>query len=426
MVAAMLCAVSASALTIDSRQCVAMALESSADLKIASNGAEQARLQRGVARTAYLPNFSGSAMGLSRMPDMDMMGMTMNMKAMWMAGISLTQPIYAGGKIVAANKLAGIGVKAAAEQQRMTSAEVSAEAQTAYWSYVAVLAKVKMMQSYVAQIDTAWRQTSEALGAGLMTRNDLQRIEARRSQVLYQLGRVESGADLARMNLCHIIGVDSDTPLVPADTDAEIDMPDNLGDYSVLNRPEAALLQLDAEAKNRQVAMTRADFLPTLALMAGWSAYGNIKMSGYQQDAEGNYHPFTQKIDEKGWSVMLSLSVPLWHWGEGIKKVKSARIDAENARISLDDKVKLMDLEVQQAISNVQTGRDLLTAARLAMTQADTNLANITESHNLGLSPLTDLLDAQSQWQTSASDLIEASTQLRIYCVEYLRVTGRL
>lgn len=424
--AALLCASAASAVTIDSRQCVEMALESNADLRIAVNAREQASLQRGIARTAYLPNFAGSAMGVSRMPDQEMMGMTLNMKAMWMAGINLTQPVYAGGKIIAANKLASIGVKASDQQIRMTRAEVISNAQNSYWTYVAVLAKVRMMQSYVAQIDTAYSQTESALKAGMVTRNDLQRIEARRAQVLYQLGQVENGANLSRMNLCHVIGVGSETEIIPADNEVEIDIPDNIGDYNLLDRPEVALLHYDVDAKRQQIAMTRADFLPSLGLMAGWSAYGNIKMSGYMQDATGNYVPFSSNYRDHGWSIMASLSVPIWHWGEGIKKVKHARIEADNARILLDDRLKLMDLEVHQAISNVDTGRELLRSARIAMTAADATLANITQSYELGLSPLTDLLDAQSQWQTAASDLIEASAQLRIYCVEYLRVTGRL
>lgn len=424
--AALLCASAASAVTIDSRQCVEMALESNADLRIAVNAREQASLQRGIARTAYLPNFAGSAMGVSRMPDQEMMGMTLNMKAMWMAGINLTQPVYAGGKIIAANKLASIGVKASDQQIRMTRAEVISNAQNAYWTYVAVLAKVRMMQSYVAQIDTAYSQTESALTAGMVTRNDLQRIEARRAQVLYQLGQAESGANLSRMNLCHVIGVGSETEITPADTEVEIDIPDNIGDYNLLDRPEVALLHYDVDAKRQQIAVTRADFLPSLGLMAGWSAYGNIRMSGYMQDATGNYTPFSTNYRDHGWSIMASLSVPIWHWGEGIKKVRHARIEADNARILLDDRIRMLDLEVHQAISNVDTGQELLRSARVAMTAADATLANITQSYELGLSPLTDLLDAQSQWQTAASDLIEASAQLRIYCVEYLRVTGRL
>lgn len=423
---ALSCATSLHAITIDSRQCVDMALESNAELIVADNARKQANLQRGIARTAYLPNFAGSAMGVSRMPNQEYLGMTLNMKAMWMAGINLTQPIYAGGKIVAANKLASIGVKAAAEQHRMTRAEVISDAQNAYWTYVAVLAKVRMMQSYVAQIDTAYTQTCSALEAGMATRNDLQRIEARRAQVSYQLGQAESGANLSRMNLCHVVGIDTDTDIIPADTEVAIEIPENLYDYNVLERPEAVLLHYDADAKRQQIAVTRADYLPSLGLMAGWSAYGNIKMNGFQQDAAGNYIPFNTNIKDHGWTIMASLSVPIWHWGEGIKKVRHARIEADNARILLDDKMKLLDLEIRQAISNVESGNDLLKSAQVAMDAADATLANMTQSYELGLSPLTDFLDAQSQWQSAASDLIEASAQLRIYCVEYLRVTGRL
>ncbi len=419
-------ALHAGGINLDSRQCVAMALESSADLKVADNAVEQARLQRSVARTAYLPKFAGSAMLSSLMPDMETMGMTLNMKAMWLAGLNVTQPIFAGGKIIAANKLAGIGLKAATEQRRLTRAEVSADAQNAYWSYVAILAKERMTRSYVAQIDSAYTLTATSLEAGMATRNDMQRIEARRAQVLYQLGQVENGANLCRMNLCHLIGMPTDTEIIPADDEVAIELPENLSDYSLLDRPEAALLQLDIDAKRQQVNATRADFLPTLALMAGWTAYGNIRMNGMQQGPDGNYYPFSSTTNDNIWNIMVSLSVPIWHWGEGIKKVKHARIEAESAEIVREDRLKLMSLEVQQAIDNVNSGSRLLDAARLAMKQADTNLANITQAYELGLSSMTDLLDAQSQWHSSSSDLIEASTQLRIYCVDYLRVTGRL
>lgn len=416
----------AHAITLDARQCVAMALESSADLKVADNSLQQARLQRGIARTAYLPNFAGSVMLNSLLPDMETMGMTINMKAMWLAGINVTQPIFAGGKIIAANKLAGIGVKAAQEQRRMTRAEVSADAQNSYWTYVAILAKVRMMRGYMAQIDSAYNLTKASLEAGMVTRNDLQRVEARRAQILYQLGQVENGANLSRMSLCHTIGVDTETEITPADEDVAVELPDNLHDYSVLDRPEAALLQLDIDAKRQQVNMTRADFLPTLGVMAGWTAYGNIRMSSMQMGPDGNYYPFSSTMNDNLWNIMVSLQVPLWHWGEGIKKVKHARIEAESAEIIREDRLKLMSLEARQAIDNVNSGARLLDAARLSMTQADTNLVNITQAYELGLSSLTDLLDAQSQWHSASSDLIEASTQLRIYCVDYLRVTGRL
>jgi outer membrane protein TolC len=418
----------ASAITIDANQAVEMALNTSEDVKIADNGVTRAALQRGVARTAYLPNFSGSATAAWRLPDSkyEEMAMTLRMRGVYMAGISLTQPVYAGGKIVAANKLAAIGQTAASEQRRMTRAEVRANAESGYWTYVATLAKVEMMQSYKAQIDTAYAQTLTSVNAGMATSNDLQRIEARRAQIDYQLGQVKNGADLCRMSLCHLIGVEADTPITPADAEIPTAVPADLYNYDVNLRPEVKLLSADVEAKKQQVNMTRADFLPQMGVQAGWSAYGNIKVNGIAQATDGSYMPYSQEIKGTGWTILASLQVPIFHWGEGYKKVKAAKIDVDDAQYTLEKNTRLINLEVQQAISNVRTGADLLTSAQVAMQQADTNLANISQSYQLGLASLTTMLDAQSQWQASKSNLIEAQTQLRINCVEYERVTGRL
>ncbi|MDE5750658.1 MAG: hypothetical protein K2H87_07830 [Duncaniella sp.] len=39
---------------------------------------------------------------------------------------------------------------------------------------------------------------------------------------------------------------------------------------------------------------------------------------------------------------------------------------------------------------------------------------------------LTDLLDAQSQWQKASSDLIEARAQYRLYLTAWQKATGHL
>ena len=58
--------------------------------------------------------------------------------------------------------------------------------------------------------------------------------------------------------------------------------------------------------------------------------------------------------------------------------------------------------------------------------EADENLRVMQQKYDNQLCTMTDLLDAQSQWQQAHSNLIEAQTQLKIYETEYLRVTGRL
>lgn len=416
------------ALDLDADKAAAIALENSTQMRIATNAVTQAKVNRQVARTAYMPKFAGSATAAWMLPDTkyDEMAMTMRMRGAYMAGINLQQPIFAGGKIVAANKMATIGIEAAEQQRRQTEISIISEAETSYWTYVAVLAKTEMMRSYRQLVDTILTQTRNSLEAGMATQNDLLRIEARAAQVAYQQEQVESGADLCRMALCNTLGLPLDTEITVSDRNVLPAIPANLENYSLGDRPEMKLLQADIEIKRQQVRSTRADFLPTLGLQAGWSAYGNMKLTTMRQGPDGNYYPYTQNFRSNGWNIMLSLQVPLFHWLEGAKKVKAARIDVDNARLTLEHNERLMNLQVKQAISNVNTGQGLVQSATAALTQATAALNSTTESYRAGMASITALLDAQSQWHTARADLIEAQTQLQINLIDYRAATATL
>ena len=282
-----------------------------------------------------------------------------------------------------------------------------------------------MAEQYKRQMDTLYRQTATALRAGMATDNDLLRIEAQRSNVEYQLQRARNGADLCRMSLCYLIGVPSDTEIVPTDTLIDCAAPGQLSaDLSA--RPELRLLQKQVEAGEKQMRMTRADLLPIVGLSAGYTYYGNIKLKGMADMGDGTMMPYTQKFQDGIGIAMLAVKIPLFHWGEGHKKVQRARYDLENARLDLQKNSRLLDLELQQAIRNVQDGYRLIDVATIAFRQAEENLRVMRNRYAASMSPLTDLLNAQSQWQEASSNLIEAQTQYKIYETEYLRAAGRL
>lgn len=406
-------------------ECRTMALAANEQLRQAQNSLQQSSLDRKIANTAYLPKFEGSATGVYMLPDIDMMGSKMRIRGTYMAGISLVQPIYTGGKITAGRKLARIGEKVAAEQLRMTRMDVIAEADRAYWSYVAVTDKVKLMDSFKAMLDTLYNQTSIALEVGMATENDILRVEAKRSEIVYQQQKVSNGVELCRMALCNAIGADIDTHIsvsdsMPAPTEATL-LPIDISD-----RPELHLLQQQVEASRQQVAMTRADFLPTVGLSIGYNYYGNIKLNSMVDVGGGMLMPYSQEFRDGIAMGLLSVKIPLFHWGEGFKKVRRARIAVDNANLDLQRTSRLLDLETRQAATNVSDGFNLINSAQTAMRQAEENLRVTTERYNESMIPLSDLLDAQTQWQQSRSNLIEAQTQYQIYLTDYLRATGHL
>lgn len=407
------------------RECREKALTHSEELQQADNDLRQAELDRRIAATARLPKVEGSATGAYMLPDMDMMGMDLCMHGMYMAGLSLTQPIYTGGKISTGHRLARIGEEAAAEQLRMTRMDVLVEADNAYWTALAVGRKVRMLESYRAQMDTLRRVTETALAAGMATENDLLRIEAKRTDISYQLQKVRNGADLCRMALCRVVGADFDTQIEIVDTTFDIHAYGNLSS-DLDARPELHLLERQVAAEREQIRMARADMLPTVGLSVGYSYYGNIKLNSMVDAGGGAMVPYTQQFRDGIGLAMLAVKIPIFHWGESRKKVRKAQYALQNAELELQKNSRLMSIEVQQAIRNVQDAYGLVRTAETGLRQAEENLRVMRNRYAESMAPLTDLLDAQSQWQQAESNLIEAQAQYRIYETEYLRSTGRL
>lgn len=406
-------------------ECRRMALASSEDLRIAGNAETQAELDVKIANTALLPKFDGSLMGLYMMPDIDMSLAELQLRGTYMAGINLTQPIYTGGKITAGRNLAKIGKEVAGLNARKTRMDVMADADNAYWTLIAVQKKVSLLESYRAMMDTVYAQTETAVAAGMAIENDLLRIEARKSDLLYQLQKAKNGADLCRISLCRVIGVDFDTMPMLTDT-VFADCDPGILETDISERPEMGLLQAGIRAKEQEVKMTRADFLPTVGLSLGYSYYGNMKVKGMMQGDDGSYTPYKNSLSDGYGMAMLSVSIPLFHWGEGFRKVRRAKIELENSRIEKEKNTRLMSIQATQAARNYEDGYRMIASSRLALAQAEENLRVMRNRYESAMSPLTDLLDAQTQWQKASSDHIEAQAQYMIYQTEYLKSIGKL
>jgi outer membrane protein TolC len=413
------------ALRLSLAECRAMALQYSEDMKRADNQKRQADLDKQIAFTNYLPKLDGSVMGEYMFPDMDMMGVELRMHGSYFAGLTLTQPIYTGGKIVAGNRLAKIGQQVSAEQQRATRMDILVDADHAYWTYLAVLQKVKVLERYSAQMDTLRMQTGTAVEAGMATDNELLRVDTKNTEINYQLQKARNGAELCRLSLCRVIGADYDTTLELTDAPTVEAAPAQLS-TDLTARPELRMLDMQVAAERQKVKLARAELLPTIGLSVGYTYYGNIKTRTMVETGNGVTVPYTSEFKDGIGLALLSVQIPLFHWGENFKKLSKSRLAVANSLLDRQKNERLMDIEVRRAVLNLGDGYRMVETADKGLRQATENLRVMTDRYQSSLSTLTDLLDAQSQWQQAESNLIEAQTQYRIYETEYRRATGTL
>lgn len=345
--------------------------------------------------------------------------------------------------------MAKIGEEVAGEQLRMTRMDIIVEVCNSYWSYVAVGEKVKMLESYVAQMDTLYGQVSTAVKAGMATENDLLRVEAERSNIRYQLQKASNGKDMCNMSLCRLIVADSGTAIEAADTVIATCVVQNLA-AGIEKRPELKMLQGQVGVVEQQLLhptqvepvlstddelyyrtdrgelLPSYDMLPAIGSSIGYTYFGNIKMNGYADAGGGTMVPYSEEFREGMGTAMLSISIPVFHWGEGRKKVRKARYELENAQLELEKNRKLLSLEAEQAANNLEESVFMIETAIAGVKHADENLRVTRNRYCAAMATLAELLDSQSQWQQAKSNLIEAKTQYKIYEVQYLRATGAL
>ncbi|MDR2927097.1 MAG: TolC family protein [Cytophagaceae bacterium] len=412
-------------LILTSEQCRQMALENSEEIKIANLQYEKACIDKSAVRTSYFPKIAASATYAYLFEDIEMgfdfelmagisipINMPLSMKGAYMAGIMLQQPIYTGGKIATGNKMADKGVEITAENKRLAQMTAIAEAESAYWIYISVKEKVVLLERYNALLDSLYQNIENYTQALMATENDLQKVRTRRSALRYELQRARNGLELSRMALCRLIGVDAETSVVATDTIITVQNETDCN-YDLALRPEYTILKKQTELKELEIKLVRADFLPMIGASAGYSYAGGIKMAG-------------SSLEMNLPVVMASVNIPLFHFGEGSKKIKIARIAYQMSTLEMEKNVKLMNIEAQNALKEFQNSFLMIQTAEEALAEAENNLRLSSNNYELQMGTVIDILDAQARWQEAYSNIIEARANCKIKEVEYKKAAGKL
>lgn len=274
----------------------------------------------------------------------------------------------------------------------------------------------------VLMVSTVNAQTDSV---SMATENDLLRIASKQSEISYLLQKARNGEQLCQLALANVVGIDFEQTITPTDTVLSDFKVEQLNE-DISSRPELQLLQQRVKASEVLVKKARANYLPTVALTGGYAYFDNLKLKGTLRNLDGTPINVDHRFHGGRPLAMLSVNVPIFHWGAELKKVKKAKFDLDDSKLQLQQYERGMRIEVRRAVLNIADGQRMVETATVGRQQADENLRVMRQKYDNQLCTMTDLLDAQSQWQQARSNLIEAQTQQKIYETEYLRVTGRL
>ena len=126
----------------------------------------------------------------------------------YVASVTAVQPIFAGGRIVAGNRLASLGVEAAKLQQEIVLRENEASVESDYWQVVSLEEKLGTVSVLSQLLDTLHKDLTSAVQAGLAVQTDLMQLELKQSEIKSGIVQLKGGIRLAKMKLLNSIGQD--------------------------------------------------------------------------------------------------------------------------------------------------------------------------------------------------------------------------
>jgi outer membrane protein TolC len=333
--------------------------------------------------------------------------------------VSLQQPVFMGGKIIAANKIAKLAEQLSKTQYDQQYQQVVVDVDQAYWQIVSIANKKKLADAYADLLHKMENDVNLSVKEGVATESDALQIKVKANEADMLKTKSDNGLTLAKMLLCKQIGLDLNSDITLADEDLDvIPVPQMTADKDLdqiySDRPETRSLELASRIYDGKVRVARADMMPKVALMAGYSVTNPNLRNGFQKDWGGFFNA----------GVMVN--IPIFHGFEAMSKTRKAKAEATLYRTQLEEAKNLINLQVTQLRKQENEAFEKLTMARNNLASAEENLRTATVGFEEGVIETNTTLAAQTAWLKANSEYIDAGIELQMLAANLNKAEGSI
>lgn len=423
-------------LTLD--ECRSLAIQNNKELQIAGEKVRVAGYDKQAALTKYFPQVSAmgtymrnqkdinllddkTVAGLGKLLPIDVGAFThLDIQDVWLGNVSLIQPVFMGGKIIAYNQITKYAKELAQSMNDLKLQDVIYKTDEAYWQVVSLVNKKKLADSYVSLLRKMDTDVQALIEEGVATQVDGMSVRVKLNQAEMAQTKVDNGLALSRMALAQLCGLPLEESLALADENIE-SLPESTsssGSFSVeeafINRQELKSLDYAVRIYKKKEKIALAEHLPSVALTANYLVTNPNSFNGFKNDFGGMFN------------VGVAVQVPISGWWEGTYKRNAARAETHIKQLELDDAKEKIELQVNQSVYKVNEAGKKLTASSRNKEKAEENLRHATIGFEEGVIPALNLMEAQTAWVEAQSDLIDAQIEVKLTDVYLSKALGRL
>lgn len=313
------------------------------------------------------------------------------------------QPLYWGGQIVNANKLAKLGIEVSQLREEVNERDVLQEVTEYYWLVSGLQEKQATVDTVVALLDTISEVAQVAFNNGLVTRNDLLRVQLKQNEIQTQALQLKNGIELASRFLCHMIGMEYVAPLVleKMEGDNMSLVPMAIGENTAEFRPEYQMLDANIRFNQLMKKVTLGEALPHLAI-----------------GITGGYSNFFER-DKWNGIAFVQLSIPLTQWGQTAHQLKQHDMRIKQAQLMQQDLGAKLNLQNRQVYDQMVEAAKLTSQHQSAAELAEDNYNLALMNYRAGVATMTELLEAEALFMQAQNNLTDSRINYRTALRKY-------
>lgn len=346
--------------------------------------------------------------------------MTYDIHNVFFGAVTLTQPVYMGGKIVAMNRLTKYAEELAQQMHLSEAENVVYAVDAAYWQVVSLKNKRDLAVAYVNLLDSLDRNVRLMEQQGVATKSDRLSVDVKLNSAQVDLTKVENGLTLSRMALAQVCGLPINAGMCVVDEEVRAGIVEAPGlsatdiDSAYVRRHDLRALSLGIDIAGQQKKVALSSMLPNVALMGTYNFSNPNMFNGFEKRFSGAF------------SVGVMVKIPLWHWGGDYAKYRAAAVDETVMRLRLDDAREMVNLQVSQASYKAQEAYKTYHTTLANLESADENLRTATVGFREGVVTSDDVMAAQTAWLKANSENIDAMIDVRLSNTYLSKVLGTM
>jgi len=340
-----------------------------------------------------------------------------DIKNVCVGAVTIQQPVFMGGKIVASNQIAALAKELSQSEYDEKRLTIEMEIENSYWQIVSLSAKNNLASAYLELLERLEKDEETSVAEGIAVQSDLLAVKVKKNEAAMLKTKTENGLALSKMLMCKQLGLplDSKIQLMDEDDDTvpETDYIARRDIASVISdRNETRMLDLASKIYDKKVAVVRADQLPKIALTGNYLITNPNLYNGFKNGFGGMFN------------VGIMVSIPIFHATEGYQKIRKAEIEAEMYQTRYEDACDMISLQVEQLSRSQDEAYENLEMAKSNLDCADENLRAAMLGCSEGVISADVALQAQTAWVKAQTECIDAGIEVQLNHSKLLKAQG--